>query len=111
MNWEAGKLLRTGLTEEQALTTVTLNAAKVLAIQDRVGSLEPGKDADFVVWNGDPLSQFTRAEQTWVDGRRYFSLEEDAARRAQVDKERRQLIQAVLTASGSQQRAATGGRN
>jgi hypothetical protein len=46
-----------------------------------------------------------------VDGRRYFSLEEDAALRAQVDKERRQLIQAVLTASGSQQRAATSGRN
>ena len=57
---EAGKLLRTGLTAEQALTTVTLNAAKLLRIQDRVGSLEPGKDADFVVWNGDPLSQFTK---------------------------------------------------
>jgi imidazolonepropionase-like amidohydrolase len=111
MNWEAGKLLRTGLTEEQALTTVTLNAAKLLRIQDKVGSLEPGKDADFVVWNGDPLSQFTKAEQTWIDGKRYFSLEEDAARRAQVDKERRQLIQAVLAASGSQTRAATNGRN
>lgn len=111
MNWEAGKLLRTGLTEEQALTTVTLNAAKLLAIDSRVGSLEPGKDADFVVWSGDPLSQFTRAEQTWVDGRRYFSLEEDAARRATVDAERRQLIQAVLSASGSPTRAATGGRN
>jgi imidazolonepropionase-like amidohydrolase len=111
MNWEAGKLLRTGVTAEQALTTVTLNAAKLLRIQDRVGSLEAGKDADFVVWNGDPLSQFTKAEQTWVDGKRYFSLEEDAARRVQVDKERRQLIQAVLTASGSQPRAATSGRN
>ncbi len=111
MNWEAGKLLRTGLTEEQALTTVTLNAAKLLAIQDRVGSLEPGKDADFVVWSGNPLSQFTKAEQTWVDGRRYFSLEEDAVRRVEVEKERRQLIQAVLSVSGSQQRAATSGRN
>jgi len=113
MNWEAGKLLRTGLTEEQALTTVTLNAAKVLAIDDRVGSLEAGKDADFVVWNGDPLSQFTRAEQTWVDGRRYFSLEEDAALREQVENERRQLIQAVLAASGNDRRARTAasGRN
>ena len=107
----SGKLLRTGLTEEQALTTVTSNAAKLLRIDNRVGSLEPGKDADFVVWNGDPLSQFTKAEQTWVDGRRYFSLEEDAARRVEVDKERRQLIQAVLSASGSQTRAATSGRN
>jgi hypothetical protein len=99
MNWEAGKLLRTGVTAEQALTTVTLNAARLLRIQDRVGSLEPGKDADFVVWSGNPLSQFTKAEQTWVDGRRYFSLAEDAVRRGQVDKERRQLIQAVLAAS------------
>ena len=111
MNWEAGKLLRTGLTEEQALSLVTINAAKVLAIQDKVGSLEAGKDADFVVWSGDPLSQFTKAEQTWVDGRRYFSLEDDARLRAQVDKERRELIQAVLAASGNQQRAANGGRN
>jgi imidazolonepropionase-like amidohydrolase len=98
MNWEAGKLLRTGLTEEQALSTVTLNAARVLAIDDRVGSLEAGKDADFVVWSGNPLSQFTRAEQTWVDGRRYFSLEDDAALRRQVDDERQRLIQAVLVA-------------
>ena len=113
MNWEAGKLLRTGLTEEQALTTVTLNAAKVLAIDDRVGSLEVGKDADFVVWSGDPLSQFTRAEQTWVDGRRYFSLEEDAARREQVESERRLLTQAVLAAAENQSgdRVIAGERN
>jgi imidazolonepropionase-like amidohydrolase len=98
MNWEAGKLLRTGLTEEQALTTVTINAARVLAIDDRVGSLESGKDADFVIWSGNPLSQFTRAEQTWIDGRRYFSLEQDAALREQIQNERQQLIQAVLAA-------------
>ena len=96
MNWEAGKLLRTGLTEEQALSTVTNQAAMAMAIDDRVGSLEEGKDGDFVVWNGNPLSQFTRAEQTWVDGRRYFSLEEDAALREQIDRERTQLIQAIL---------------
>ena len=100
MNWEAGKLLRTGLTEEQALSTVTNQAAKAIAIDDRVGSLEPGKDADFVIWNGNPLSQFTRAEQTWVDGRRYFSLEEDAAMRDRIESERNQLIQAVLSAGG-----------
>jgi imidazolonepropionase-like amidohydrolase len=98
MNWEAGKLLRTGLTEEQALSTVTINAAKVLAIDDRVGSLELGKDADFVIWSGNPLSQFTRAEQTWIDGRRYFSLEQDAVLREQIQNERQQLIQAVLAA-------------
>jgi imidazolonepropionase-like amidohydrolase len=114
MNWEAGKLLRTGLTEEQALSLVTLNAAKVLALEDRLGSLEAGKDADFVVWNGNPLSQFTRAEQTWVDGRRYFSVEEDAALREQVQDERRRLIQAVLTAreeNGRSQSTAAQGRD
>jgi imidazolonepropionase-like amidohydrolase len=111
MNWEAGKLLRTGLTEEQALTTVTINAAKVLAIDDRVGSLEAGKDADFVIWSGNPLSQFTRAEQTWIDGRQYFSLEKDAALREQIQNERQQLIQAVLAAGDDDdddRRRATG---
>ena len=95
----------------EAASLIKDRAAKVIAIQDKVGSLEPGKDADFVVWSGNPLSQFTKAEQTWVDGRRYFSLEDDARLRAQVDKERRQLIQAVLAASGNQQRTANGGRN
>ena len=101
MNWEAGKLLRTGLTQEQALSTVTNQAAKAVAINARVGSLETDKDADFVIWSGNPLSQFTRAEQTWVDGRRYFSLEEDAAMREQIDRERTQLIQAILSVAGN----------
>jgi imidazolonepropionase-like amidohydrolase len=99
MNWEAGKLLRSGLDEIQALSTVTNQAAKAIAIDGRVGSLEPGKDADFVIWNGNPLSQFTKAEQTWVDGRRYFSLDEDKAARDEVARQRAQLIQAVLAAT------------
>lgn len=107
MNWEAGKLLRTGLTEEQALSTVTNQSAQAIAIDDRVGSLEPGKDGDFVVWNGNPLSQFTRAEQTWLDGRRYFSIEEDAELRAQIERERNQLIQAVLAAQNGGGNATT----
>lgn len=104
MNWEAGKLLRTGLTEEQALSLVTNQAAQVVAIDDQVGSLEPGKDGDFVIWSGNPLSQFTRAEQTWVDGRRYFSLEEDAELRAQIEDERARLIQAILASDGGTDR-------
>lgn len=101
MNWEAGKLLRTGLTEEQALSLVTNQSAQILQIDDRVGSLEVGKDGDFVIWDGHPLSQFTRAEQTWIDGRRYFSLEEDAQLRDQIQQERTQLIQAILQSNGS----------
>ena len=111
MNWEAGKLLRTGLTEEQALSTVTNQSAQAVAIDARVGSLETDKDADFVIWSGNPLSQFTRAEQTWVDGRRYFSLEEDAAMREQIDRERTQLIQAILSLEADTGIAARNGRN
>ncbi len=111
MNWEAGKLLRTGLSQEQALSTVTNQAAKAVAIDARVGSLEAGKDGDFVIWSGNPLSQFTRAEQTWVDGRRYFSLEEDAANREQIDWERTQLIQAILSVKPDPEMAEMDGRN
>ncbi|MBX3174757.1 MAG: amidohydrolase family protein [Gemmatimonadaceae bacterium] len=107
MNWEAGKLLRSGVEEEAAMSTITLQAAKAVAIDNRVGSLEPGKDADFVIWNGHPLSQFTKAEQTWVDGRRYFSLEEDALLRVEVERQRKQLIQAVLAAGGTEGNAPT----
>lgn len=97
MNWEAAKMLRTGLTPEQALALVTSNTAKVFGIDDRIGSLEPGKDADFVIWSGDPLSTETHAEQTWVDGRRFFDLQDDEQLRARTVKERAQLIQLILS--------------
>jgi imidazolonepropionase-like amidohydrolase len=100
MNWEAGKLLRSGVNEIQALSTVTNQSAKAIAIDSKVGSLEAGKDADFVIWNGNPLSQFTKAEQTWVDGRKYFSLDEDKVLREEIAKQRAQLIQAVIAAGG-----------
>ena len=109
MNWEAGKLLRSGVNEIDAMNTVTINAAKAIAIDKRIGSLETGKDGDFVIWNGNPLSQFTKAEQTWVDGRRYFSLEEDQKLREDIAKQRAQLIQAVLAAGPSDAPTAGGG--
>jgi imidazolonepropionase-like amidohydrolase len=111
MNWEAGKLLRSGVGELEALQTVTINAAKAVAIDSKVGSLEAGKDGDFVIWNGNPLSQFTKAEQTWVDGRRYFSIDEDKVLREEVAKQRAQLIQAVIAAApGDAPAAGAAGR-
>ncbi|MCC5932726.1 MAG: amidohydrolase family protein [Balneolales bacterium] len=96
MNWEAAKMVRTGLDPETALSLVTSRTAELLGIDHLVGSLEPGKDADFVIWSGDPLSTFTIAEQTWIDGRRFFDIEEDAAMREAVERERAELIRLIL---------------
>ena len=96
MNWEAAKMVRAGLDPETALSMVTSAPAKILRIDHRVGSLEPGKDGDFVIWSGDPLSTLTKAEQTWIEGRKYFDLEEDARLRQAVEKERALLIERIL---------------
>jgi imidazolonepropionase-like amidohydrolase len=97
MNVEAAKAVKYGgVPREEALRFVTLNPAVQLGIGDRVGSLEPGKDADFAIWSGDPLSSLSRCEATWVDGREYFSLEQDAAHRARIAAERRRLIDLAL---------------
>ena len=96
MNWEAAKMVRVGMDPEDALALVTINTAKLLGIDDRVGSLENGKDADFVIWSGDPLSTFTKPEQTWIDGRKYFDLEKDALLRENNERERAQLIRLIL---------------
>jgi len=99
LNTEAAKAVKYGgVPPAEALQFVTLNPAKQLRLQERVGSLEPGKDADFVVWSGPPLSTLSRVEQTWIDGRRYFSLEDDAAMRAADAAERAALIQRAIAA-------------
>jgi imidazolonepropionase-like amidohydrolase len=102
MNLEAAKAVKYGgVAESEALKFVTLNPAKQLNVENRVGSLEPGKDADFVIWNGSPLSTYSRCEQTWVDGRKYFDIEEDKKLYNDVQRQRAALIQKSLTAKPS----------
>lgn len=97
MNTEAAKAVKYGgVSEEEALKFVTYNPAKQLRVEHRVGSLEAGKDADFVVWSGHPLSTYTTCEQTWIDGRRYFDIKEDLDLRKQVEQQRATLIQKAL---------------
>ncbi len=73
MNDEAAKAVRWGgLDPHEALKFVTLNPARQLGVDHRIGSLETGKDADFVVWDAPPLSSFARCQQTWIDGARYY---------------------------------------
>lgn len=99
MNWEAGKMVRTGLDPEIALSMITINTAELLGIDDRVGSLEPGKDGDFVIWSDDPLTTTTRAEQTWIDGRKFFDIDEHGDLKQRVEQERSQLINLILEES------------
>ena len=89
LNQEAAKTMKWGgLDEEQALRLVTLNPAIQLGIDDRVGSIDEGKDADLTVWEGHPLSMFGKPVQTWVDGKLYFDVELDRERRAAVEAEK-----------------------
>ena len=97
LNTEAAKAVKYGgVSEEEALKFVTLNPAKQLRVDHRVGSLEVGKDADFVVWNGHPLSTYTVCEQTWINGRKYFDRNEDLQMRQQIVLERARLIQKAV---------------
>jgi N-acetylglucosamine-6-phosphate deacetylase len=102
LNQEAAKAVRYGgVDPNEALKFVTLNPAKQLRIDSWVGSLEPGKHADFVIWNGPPLSNFSRPDQTWIDGRKYFDRSEDEQRRNEVASMHQTLVQKVL-ASGQE---------
>ena len=93
MNLEAAKAVKYGdLAEEEALKFVTVNPAIQLNLQDRIGSLEVGKDADFVLWNGNPLSVYSRVLMTFVEGRKMFDLDFDQQMRANIETERQRLI-------------------
>jgi imidazolonepropionase-like amidohydrolase len=95
LNIEAAKAMHYGdLTEEQALKLVTINPAIQLGIQDRVGSIEVGKDADLAIWNGHPFSVYSRVDTTFIDGEVFFDRQADLARRADLAKERTTLEQA-----------------
>ncbi len=94
LNQEAAKSVKYGgMSEEDALKMVTLNPAKLLHLDDRMGSVKVGKDADLVVWSDHPLSIYAKAEQTMVDGIVYFDVEQDRKLREEVRRERARLIQ------------------
>ncbi|MBK9656339.1 MAG: amidohydrolase family protein [Rhodanobacteraceae bacterium] len=97
LNTEAGKAGRYGkLTDTEALALVTLNPARQLRIEARVGSIEVGKDADLVLWSQHPLSSYARPQKVWIDGREYFDQAADLAEQQRIADARAELIQAAL---------------
>lgn len=97
LNLEAAKAVKYGgVPEDEALKFVTLNPAKQLKVDAFVGSLEVGKDADFVIWNGHPLDTRSIVLQTWIEGRKYFDRKEDLAMREEQKRLRAALIQKIL---------------
>jgi imidazolonepropionase-like amidohydrolase len=97
LNQEAAKAIKYGgLTETEALKLVTLNPAKALHIDDKVGSITVGKTADLVLWTDHPLSIYAKVSKTIIDGQIYFDRDEDAKLREELKKERARLITKLI---------------
>jgi N-acetylglucosamine-6-phosphate deacetylase len=112
LNQEAAKAVKYGdVPPAEALKFVTLNPARQLRIDSFVGSLETGKDADLVVWNGPPLSNYALCEQTWVDGRKYFDRAEDQQQRVEIQTQRAALIQKILESGETPRQPGEGRRD
>ena len=97
LNQEAGKTVKYGgVSEEEAWKMVTLNPAKLLHIDNRVGSIKVGKDADVVLWSDNPLSVYAKAEKTIIEGATYFDIEKDKQMRLKIKQERSELMSMMM---------------
>jgi imidazolonepropionase-like amidohydrolase len=97
LNQEAAKTIKYGgLTEVQALKLVTLNPAKMLHIEDKVGSIKVGKVADLVLWTDNPLSIYAKVNTTIIDGQIYYNKDEDLKLRENNDTERARIIAKLM---------------
>lgn len=93
LNQEAAKTIKYGgLSQEEAWKMVTLNPAKILHLDHRMGSIKPGKDADLVIWSDNPLSMYAVVEKTMVDGFIYYDKEKDQELRQWIKSERNRII-------------------
>jgi len=80
---------------------VTINPAKLLHLDKRVGSIKEGKDADLVIWSDHPLSVYAKAEKTIIEGVVYFDLEQDVQKRRAIKSERNKLMKMMLKEKNS----------
>ncbi len=97
LNQEAAKVIKYGgISEENALKLVTLNPAKLLHLDHRMGSIKVGKDADIVIWTDNPMSIYAKADKTIIDGIIYFDSARDLTMRKQIQEERGRIINKML---------------
>ncbi|WP_026934833.1 amidohydrolase family protein [Christiangramia echinicola] len=102
LNQEAAKSVKYGgMSEEDAWKMVTINPAKLLHVDDLVGSIKIGKHADLVLWNDHPLSIYAKPEKTMVEGVFYFDIDRDSEMRKDIKKERNELIGQMLKAKNN----------
>jgi len=95
LNTEAAKTMHWGgLSEDEALSFVTINPARQLKIDTRVGSLEAGKDADVVIWNKHPLSTYAIVDRVYIDGQQYYDRLAEERRLTDANKEKGTLVAA-----------------
>jgi imidazolonepropionase-like amidohydrolase len=107
LNQEAAKTMKWGgLSHDEALKLVTLNPAIQLHLADRVGSIETGKDADIAIYDKDPLSVYSVAQRVLIDGQVYFDRKQDIAHRADLEKEKKALMEKEKRAAEAASRAA-----
>ncbi|MBM3784802.1 MAG: amidohydrolase family protein [Acidobacteria bacterium] len=93
LNQEAAKTVRYGgLTDDEALAMITINPAKQLEIDGRVGSIEVGKDADLAIFDRHPLSNFAKVQKVFIDGKLYFDRDEDMSQRAGKQAKRKSML-------------------
>lgn len=103
LNQEAAKCMKWGgLSEEQALALITINPAIALGVDKRIGSIEVGKDADLVIYNKHPLSVYAVPQKTIIDGIVYFDREKDLAMRAEIEKEKKALMEKLKKDQGEE---------
>jgi imidazolonepropionase-like amidohydrolase len=94
LNTEAAKAMKYGgISREDALAMVTINPAKQLGVENRVGSIEVGKDADIVIYDKDPLSEFAKVQKVLIDGNKYFDRDQDVSGRAAKEAEKQKLME------------------
>lgn len=111
LNAEAGKMVKYGgMTREEALATVTKNPAIQLGVQDKVGTIEVGKDADLVVYDGDPLSEYSKVQKVLIDGNKYFDRDLDVSGRPLKEAERKKLEEKEKAEADAQKKQGAGGR-